>query len=200
MNRAETASFTATTDQTNLSFGESACLETPPDLYAALHEEFHFDIDLTANSENHLCTKWYGPQRNGVLVDALLEPTWVYEGQKVGYANPPYGKFVTPFLAKVALEQSRGFTSVVLLPVRINRAFKAIVLREATEIRFLDERVKFWYRGYPKLNPATHQHDPALFDSVLAVFKPRPSGRLNFGPGVSVWHWDQARRERLANG
>ena len=173
MNRTERDSFTATTDQNDLAYGESACLETPPDLFAALHEEFKFDIDLTANEQNHLLPLWFGPKSpttvgsnqtsldesvfRGVPIiyekgyDALSCP-WmlpVYGNQpslKAGFANPPYGAFVPRILANAVEEQRNGFLSVFLLPARINRTFKDLIVFHAHEVRFVDERVTFYSR------------------------------------------------------
>lgn len=156
MNRAERDSFVATTDQENLAHGESACLETPPELFAALHEEFQFDVDLTANEWNHLLPTWFGP--NSPTHDSgynsyqdALDCDWsMYNWVCSGFSNPPYGEFISKILAKAVLEQQKGFTSVFLLPMRVNTAFKEIILRHATELRFVDERIKFWYQGKPK--------------------------------------------------
>lgn len=196
MNRQERDSFVATTDQTQLAYGESACLETPPDLFAALHEEFHFDVDLTANEQNFLRPTWLGP--GAMAHDALTKP-WHTYGHS-GFSNPPYGTFVGKILFKAAIEQTLGFTSVFLLPMRVNRAFKQYCLGCADEIRFVDERIRFWYLGKPKLNPKNQQHDPALFDSVIVVFRPRSKSQLNFGPRVSVWHWNAERLARIRRG
>lgn len=195
MNRRETASFTATTDQTDLAYGESACLETPPELFAALDQEFGFSIDLAANTHNHLLSRWFGP---GSCTDTLDARTvnWSYWDSK-GFCNPAYGQFATDMVKCAVAQQGKGFLSVFLLPMRANRAFKSLILPHADEIRFVDERIKFWYHGQPKPNPKTGKADGALFDSIIVVFRPRKPGILNYGPRVSVWHWDKARREKL---
>ena len=217
MNRRERDSFTATTDQDNLAYGESACLETPPELFAALHAEFKFDIDLTANKENHLLPLWLGPGSSLANGMDALTSLWywgampnpdVWEGKvplrlqptKAGFSNPPYGAFVPKILAKAVEEQRRGFLSVFLLPVRINRCFKDLVMTHASEVRFVDERIKFWYHKQPKLNPANGKHEGALFDSMIVVFRPRTPGKLHYGPQLSVWHWSAERRAQLTAG
>lgn len=228
MNRQSRDSFTATTDQTQLAYGESACLETPPDLFAALHAEFHFDIDLTANEHNHLLPLWFGP--GAERYDAIGTP-WRQYG-KTGFCNPPYGDFVKKIIPKAVTEQHYGFTSVFLLSLRVNRTFKQQVLRYADELRWVDERITFWYTGKPKpsarvkYSQKKHADFPNLvcrdkrganggyaFDTFTGAYLLEPAGALfdsivvvfrgranslHFGPKSSVWHWDPERRKKLA--
>lgn len=146
MNRATRDRFVATTDQTQMEYGESACLETPPALFAALHTEFDFQIDLTANKDNALLSYYYGP---GSTDPDALTANWARTWKR-GFSNPVYGAFVPKILAKAVEEQRRGFLSVFLLPVRINRPFKDLIMVHADEVRWVDERITFWYQGQPK--------------------------------------------------
>lgn len=204
MDRQTRDKITAGTDQQALLYGESACLETPPDLFAALDEEFHFDVDLFANELNSTCKVWFGPGSPVNEFDALAVKPWYYvptlpeeiaQGMRsttVGFANPPYGRFVGPALKKAKEEAEAGFCSVFLLPLRVTRAFKAIILPYA-DIRFCDERVKFWYHRAPKLQldskSGRMKHMGALFDSIIVVFRPRNPGMLFYPKPPEVWTW-----------
>lgn len=163
MERAERDRFVATTDQKDLAYGESACLETPPDFFAIIHTHFHFDIDLTANAENHLLPLWFGPGSPLGKPDALTTPWYwlptVHQERAGGvlshpttrgYSNPPYGAFIERILEKAVEEAARGFTSVFLLPMRASSWYTKIVLVHATFLLHLEPRLTFWYKGAPK--------------------------------------------------
>lgn len=62
---------------------ENEVWETPQDLFNMLDDEFHFDIDVCATSENAKCSKFFPPP-----LDDGLSQDW----QGVCWMNPPYGK------------------------------------------------------------------------------------------------------------
>jgi hypothetical protein len=98
MNRATRDKFATRTDQTALD-GGNACWETAPKVFAKLNEDFGpFDLDLTANTSNHLAP-WFGPGSplsmeidgaDRACTDCLIVP-WHRFGHN-GYSNPPYGR------------------------------------------------------------------------------------------------------------
>lgn len=208
MNRGTRDKFTASTDQADLRHGPQACLETPPDLFARLNDEFKFDVDLFANVQNHLLPRWFGP--GGIREDAL-HVNWHFIGTVAqnntgvpalqnstsGFANPPYGAFVTLALEKAVNEAHNGFTSVFLLPMRCGKWYTRQVLPYYADLRHIP-RVKFWYQGMPKLTLNTTtgklEHMSALFDSIVVVYKPIPKGQINipFGPRPRAWDWRKA--------
>lgn len=160
MDRAARDRFVASTDQDDLDYGESACLETPPDFFEKLNAGFHFDIDLTANEKNHLLPIWMGPGSPIGRPDALATewyfvPT-VYQqnngavASTRGFSNPPYGKFIERILRKAVEDAAHGFTSVFLLPMRASSWYTEIVLVHATHLWHLEPRLTFWYNGQPK--------------------------------------------------
>jgi len=158
----------------------NACWETPPAIFAKLHEEFNFDLDLFADADRALCRMWFGP---GSAPSDALQVTWRSFGQ-TGFGNPPYGPFV-PQALKVAHKWAGfGFTSVLLLPLRANKGFHQYVLRGAAELRFCDKRITFWENGFPRLNPKTGRPDPAPFDSIIVVYRPG----IFTSPKVMSWH------------
>ncbi len=56
--------------------------ETPQALFYKLNEEFHFELDVCATSENAKCKKYYSPEEDG------LKQEW----KGVCWMNPPYGR------------------------------------------------------------------------------------------------------------
>ncbi len=56
--------------------------ETPQRFFDKLNEEFHFELDVCANSENAKCEKYYSSEEDG------LKQEW----KGVCWMNPPYGR------------------------------------------------------------------------------------------------------------
>jgi len=188
--------LTSGTDQADLTSG-NACWETPPLVFAALDRDFGpFDVDLTADAQRHLCQVWFGPQSNVAESDAL-EADWPACGRRRGYSNPPYGPFIQRLLpiAKAWTTPGayhEGFTSVLLLPMRVTATFKAHILDGASDLLFCDSRITFFEDGVPRLNEAKYgkrgkkgqllkpSTDPAVFDSIVVRYRPGAT-RLNVG-------------------
>jgi hypothetical protein len=185
VNRKERDSFAALTP-TDIEYGEGACLETPPAVFARLHERFCFDIDLTANEQNHLMPNWIGPGSR--WPDALTANWCAAKGRtgiaRTGFSNPPYGPFIPKILTKALQERDLGFTSVFLLPNRSGGWFTDLVLPYYSELWFCQPRITFWYQGRPRVNPETKKNlerrakglaptaDGALFDSIIVIYEP----------------------------
>lgn len=182
MDRRERDLFTSGTGQADLTTG-NACWETPPAIFAKLVEDFGgFDVDLTADPQRALCRTWFGPYSPEEEYDALTAK-WHRFGRR-GYSNPPYGPFVQKLLAKAKAEAQHEFVSVLLLPMRVTVAFRAHVLSGAAQLLFCDKRLTFWENGAPRINPKTGKADPAVFDSILVVYRPGICQR----PMVGEWH------------
>jgi hypothetical protein len=86
-------------------------------------------------------------------------------------------------LARAKVEATRGFTTVLLLPMRVTKAFLSLVLHGAHELLFCDKRIYFYEGGKPRANHKTGKPDPAMFDSIIVVYKPH----LWLKPKVGVW-------------
>jgi hypothetical protein len=185
--------LTSGTDQVDLTSG-NACWETPPLVFEKLNNDFGpFDVDLTADAQRHLCPIWFGP--GSPVPDALgcLWAAWMalqVSHSPKGYSNPPYGPFVQKLLAKAKQEAACGVTSVLLLPMRVTKAFHAHVLNGASELWFCDRRITFFEDGVPRLHEKKWVQDgkavadPAVFDSILVVYR---AGIRAVQP--SVWCW-----------
>jgi hypothetical protein len=196
LTRTERDSFTARTPE-DLDYGEGACLETPPDVFRRLHQRFRFDVDLTANEQNHLLPKWFGP--GSVHPDALEFPWtvartddgWKPNHLRCGFSNPPYGPFISRILAKALIERDNGFTSVFLLPMRAAGWFRDLVIPYYSELWYCKSRLTFYYQGVPRPNVKTGKADPALFDSIIVVYAPYDRTKWGlFPPSTRPNVWD----------
>ena len=180
MDRQTRDRFTLSTQQ-DITSG-NACLETPPQVYWKLAHDFGpFDIDLTADSWNHCTDIWLGP--GSPFAQDALQAHWRTLGTS-GYSNPPYGPFAAKMLKKAKEQAKIGFTTTLLLPVRITKAFHAHVLCGATHLLFCDKRIAFWENGAPKLDPKTQKPTGALFDSMIVRYLP---GQRFSAPRVGSW-------------
>ena len=139
---------------------------TPRLLFDLLDGEFAFDVDLAANAENYLVTRWIGPpgtrvpmawrEGNPIAADALSKralPLW-FGGPS--FLNPPFSKpLLGRFTIRARETAAQGATIVGIVPAALETAwFRRDVwpglelwswtgLGVADEIRVLDQRLRF---------------------------------------------------------
>lgn len=115
--------------------------ETPPELFASLHAEFHFTLDAAATEENCKVPYFYSVLDDGLNQDWGAHTVWL---------NPPYGERagkLSDWVKKSADAAKRGATVVMLIPARTNTNwFHDLCLK--AEVRFI--------RGRPKFGDADH--------------------------------------------
>lgn len=137
---------------------------TPLALFAALDEEFGFQLDAAATAATAKCTAWFGPDHPDPLRRDAFARAWAAEGTT--FLNPPYSKADGGLLRWVqkAVETADAGTAVVmLLPARTDtRAFHLLLGR--AELRFGKGRLRFD-------DGATQ----APFPSLIAVVRPEPT-------------------------
>lgn len=123
---------------------------TPRGLFESLDNEFHFTVDLCADSKNHLCDKYYSKENDGMTADISGE---------VVFCNPPYGRKQTAaWIKRCATANAR--TIVMLIPARTDtNAFHDYIYGKA-EIRFLRGRLCF-----------SEAKNPAPFPSMVVIFR-----------------------------
>lgn len=109
---------------------------TPRKVFDTLDREFRFTLDVCANAVNRKCPRYFDRETDGLAQDWSGERCWM---------NPPYGRQIEEWVRK-AFESTRdGDTIVVgLLPNRTDTRWWRSVMR-ATEIRFVEGRLKFGY-------------------------------------------------------
>jgi len=113
--------------------------KTPTWLYEQLNKEFNFDFDPCPTN----------PTFNG------LEIEWGF----CNFCNPPYGNLIGKWIAKGYLEWQKGKTVVFLIPSRTDTIWWHRFIMQATEIRFIEGRLKF-----------SDYHNSAPFPSAVVIF------------------------------
>ena len=95
---------------------------TPPELYAALDREFHFQLDVAADDDSALCEEYLTAQEDGLTSD------WSLHVVGACFMNPPYSRgdskadppipaeSIEPWIAKAWKESQKGATVVGVLP------------------------------------------------------------------------------------
>ena len=133
--------------------------ETPPELFKALDDEFHFSLDPCCTPVTAKCKKYYTTLEDG------LAQSWAGE---VVFINPPYSRESSrnphgqAAWIRKAYEESAHATCVLLIPARTDTAtFHDLILGKA-EIRFLRGRLKF-----------VGAKDPAPFPSMVVIYRNR---------------------------
>lgn len=140
--------------------------ETPDWFFAALHHEFHFDVDVCASMENTKLPKFFSTHQDAFTLQ------W----KGVAYCNPPYSKDIDKWLAKAKHSAAMlGSTVVCLVPARTDTNWWFDYARLA-EVRFLKGRLKF--KGAPTSAP---------FPSALIIY------RLGLRQSTSYWVYKQTK-------
>lgn len=139
--------------------------ETPDDFFQAMVTLFgKFDFDAAASIANHKCEVFLSPE----LDYNALEMNWVKDvvsrpnnGQEIlAWLNPPYGRGVTgKWVEKAYQESLKGVKTVLLLPARTDTKWYRTCHEHASEIYFIQGRLKF--KG---------AKDSAPFPSMVVVF------------------------------
>jgi phage N-6-adenine-methyltransferase len=136
---------------------------TPQHVFDKLNDEFKFDVDVCADSDNAKCAKWYGRDKG-------LNSAWLGNC----FLNPPYGKEIGDWLAKALWMSSVGMATVVcLIPSRTNAPWWHDSVMKATEIRFVRKKLSFFGgKGVP------------FWGNAIVVFR---SGQVGQMPKVTSW-------------
>jgi hypothetical protein len=128
----------------------------PPDIYAALDAEFHFDFDP--------CPHPRPKDFNGLSVE------W---GQS-NWVNPPFRGAVSQWVKKALTECKKGKLVVFILPCYLNYAMEKLdaagaEFRWAGYVRFLSLE-----DGLPNQEPRDR-----LFPCLIIILRPRPGDPVN---------------------
>jgi phage N-6-adenine-methyltransferase len=130
--------------------------ETPQYLFELLDNEFHFDIDLAASNQNHLCKEYYTKENSGLKANC--------QGKTV-FCNPPYDSLEI-WIKKCFEESQKPHTTIVLLmPNRTDTQYFDKYCWNAYEIRIVKGRINFLINGKrPKRGGNNHP-------SLIVIFK-----------------------------
>jgi phage N-6-adenine-methyltransferase len=148
---------------------------TPPDLFAALHREFRFTLDVCAIRVLAKCERFFSPADDG------LKQRW--RGRC--WMNPPYNR-TRDWIRKAWEESQRGALVVSLIFARTNTNWWRDYVMRAQEVRFLPGKVRF----LPVLRGKILPGQGAPMPSVLVVFRPRHHSI--HGPIFRWWEWPTA--------
>lgn len=110
--------------------------QTPVEIFNAMDLEFGFYLDVAADWNNTLCSKFISEKQNS------LECDWVSYGAI--WCNPPYSD-ITPWVKKAAEQcQTQLQTIVMLVPADVSVGWFSLALRSVDEVRFvIDGRIQF---------------------------------------------------------
>lgn len=137
---------------------------TPQEVFDSLDREFRFTLDSCASPGNAKCARYYSSED---WVSALALP-W----QGVVFCNPPYGRRIGQWVEKGARSAEEGATVVMLLPSRTDTQWWHRWVMKASEIRFIEGRLRFG-------NAA----NAAPFPSAIVVFRPAADNGGRGGEG-----------------
>lgn len=154
---------------------------TPQHVFDKLNAEFHFTVDLCADSVNRKCEAFI-PKSISLASDVL------WDG--IGWLNPPYGKGIGAYLAKAvrSTKDYMGTVIVALVPTNTNAPWWHDWVLRADEIRFVLKKLSFTAHN-------GHRGVPFTGHAIL-VFRERDPRLPWAGPKVSSW--EQPERERPA--
>lgn len=137
---------------------------TPVHLFAALDKKYGpFMLDACASRSNAKVATYFDETQDG------LKQNWAPYGKV--FCNPPY-KHVAKWVEKCVEESRKGAYIVLLIPARTDTKYfhEHLYNKRYVELVFLKGRIKF--------QGAAHC---APFPSLLAIFKPRPTGKKKNG-------------------
>ena len=106
---------------------------TPLDLFSYLDNKFHFDVDLCASDDNHLCDEYC------TISKSCFDCTFI---NKVIFCNPPYGRRIGDFVA-LCYHLSFYNKVVMLLPARTDTKWFHTFIYKKAHIKFLRGRLHF---------------------------------------------------------
>lgn len=126
--------------------------ETPQYVFNILQQEFNFQIDVCANSENNKCEDFFSKEIDGLKQEWSPYRCWM---------NPPYGKSIKLWMNKALDESKKGALVVCLIPSRTDTKWWHEFAMRSAEIRFIEGRLCF---GKGKQS--------APFPSCIVIFYP----------------------------
>ena len=176
------------------------CWRTPPELWARIVTHWNPQIDLAANSENHLCDIWCGPdhvledRRDGLSFQLAkhwrYDCPWVYldHAPRALYCNPGFSG-LGPWCEHVRRQTWAGFPlGIVMAMVAPSTEWWREWALKADEIIMLTPRVNFI--PPPGVKPSTNNHD-----NCLLLYRHGPQLQ-HATPRFSTWQWCEPKRNR----
>lgn len=109
---------------------------TPLDLFFKLDSIYHFDLDLCASDEWHLCDLYFTKDNSCLNYDFY---------NYVTFCNPPYSRSMNKFIKKIYEQSLLGAKVVLLVPSRTDTKWfhNYIYNKPNIRIEFIKGRLKF---------------------------------------------------------
>jgi phage N-6-adenine-methyltransferase len=149
--------------------------ETPRWLFDFLDDEYNFQVDVAATQQNALCPGYYTKEDDALSLDTWIDDDFDEHDQIIGegiyrfFMNPPYsGGKIGLFMKKAYEEYEKGAFVASLIPVNSDTGYWHKYVMKATEIRFIEGRVK--YIGYDK--SGNKIKNSPTFPSCVVIFDP----------------------------
>ncbi len=148
---------------------------TPPEFWTVVLDRLgigSFDIDLAANDENTLSSRFYTAEDN-----ALIRPWKIDDGWN--WLNPPFGR-IAPWVEK-AYGELRLFRAqtAVLVPAAVGSNWWRDWVHEKAHVLFLNGRITF-----------VGASDPYPKDCALLLYSVEEAADIASGDrAYSVWSW-----------
>ncbi len=137
---------------------------TPPELFEALHSEFHFMVDVAASRNNALVDIFINEQENALSRAWVPQDGRSWAGAYV-WCNPPYSD-IGPWVRKAAEQSQAGIGCVMLVMADTSVGWYAEAIKTCQEVRFIvGGRISF-------LDPVTG----------------KPAAGNNKGSMFLIWH------------
>jgi phage N-6-adenine-methyltransferase len=136
---------------------------TPPEVFAPLHAEFGFTLDVCATPQNAKLPRYFTEAEDG-----LFQP---WTGQRV-WMNPPYGREVYAWVNKARLSVTvDGCPLVVgLLPASTDLQWWHNDVVGYAEVRYIRGRVRFLTDGPYRAS--------GFFPSVIVIWQNTPPSNV----------------------
>ena len=124
--------------------------QTPKDIFNSLDDEFKFQLDCCASSDNNLCDNYFDEG-----LSFLDHPSNHFGEIRSSFINPPYSQ--TPiFLNKVSNDAiEHNITFVALVNANTDTKWFADAVKSANEVRLLTGRIGFTKPSGKKVNGNT---------------------------------------------
>lgn len=142
---------------------------TPTQWFNDLHKVFNFTIDACAQPHNAKLPRYWSPEQDGLKQDWFGERVW---------CNPPYGKELPPWPAKMVYERGNADLIMMLVFARTDTKWFQSLKNQGFYFCFLKGRMKFE-------NEPEQEHPPFLSETWFK-FRFHAKGFLTFSPGDSA--------------
>lgn len=107
---------------------------TPPELFAAMNDEFCFSIDVAASRDNALCPIFIDEEGDALSRD--WQPAGGGWEGKYSFCNPPYSD-IGPWVRKAAEQSRLGIGCVMLVMADTSVGWYKEAIYTAQEVRFI---------------------------------------------------------------